>query len=145
MLPHHSQGKPCTAAAYIQSGESHSSSRLIKRKKEGMRVGHYTHWVPCPGHLWFTCFSILSIPAPILFIYSAFTIPDLLLTHTHTHTPTSCTLWSELLAPLGVRTSGRQIMETSTIPTPLWAPPGREGEGKSGRGKLLLQAGVALS
>ena len=36
-------------------------------------------------------------------------------------------------------------METSTIPTPLWAPPGREGEGESGRGKLLLQAGVALS
>ena len=36
-------------------------------------------------------------------------------------------------------------METSTIPTPLWAPPDREGEGKSGRGKLLLQAGVALS
>ena len=107
-----------------------------------MRVGHYTHWVPCPGHLWFTCFSILSIPAPILFIYSAFTIPDLLL---NTHTHTACTLWSELLASLGVRTSGRQTMETSTIPTPLWVPPGREGEGESGRGKLLLQAGVALS
>ena len=107
-------------------------------------------WVPCPGHLWFTCFSILSIPILILFIHSAFTIPDFLLKHTyrhrHRHTHTHS------LYPVIITSSFSRELEPVAgrhwkplIPALLWAPPGREGEGGSGRGKLLLQAGVALS